>query len=136
MENAMQCSNGLISVRSRHDVTETAQRFRVAAEKAGLTIFSETDHAANASMAGLELGPTRLLIFGNPSGGTPLMQSNRMAAIDLPFKALVWQDDDGATWLTYNDPIWLAARHNIDSDDTTIRAIESGMKSLTSAATA
>jgi uncharacterized protein (DUF302 family) len=128
--------DGLISLQSKHDVAETARRFRDVAEKAGLTIFSEIDHAQNASMAGLELGPTRLLIFGNPRGGTPLMQSNRTAAIDLPFKALVWEDDNGTTWLTYNDPKWLAKRHKVDPGaNPAISAIDSGMKSLSLAAT-
>lgn len=128
--------NGLISVRSKYDAVETARRFRDAAEKAGLTIFSEIDHGQNAVTAGLALGPTLLLIFGNPRGGTPLMQLSRTAAIDLPFKALVWQDDDGVTWLTYNDPQWLAERHKIDSNaNAAIHAIDAGMKVLSSAAT-
>jgi uncharacterized protein (DUF302 family) len=132
----MQNGDGLISVQSKHDVVETARRLREVAEKAGLTIFSEIDHAQNASMAGLALGPTRLLIFGNPRGGTPLMLSNRTAAIDLPFKALVWEDDNSTTWLTYNDPQWLAKRHNIDPGaNPAISAIDSGMKSLSLAAT-
>jgi uncharacterized protein (DUF302 family) len=128
--------DGLISVQSIHSVVETARRFRDAAEKANLTIFSEIDHAQNASMAGLTLGPTRLLIFGNPRGGTPLMQSQRTAAIDLPFKAIVWEDDNGTTWLTYNDPQWLAERHNIDSGaSAAVSAIASGMRTLSLAAT-
>jgi uncharacterized protein (DUF302 family) len=133
----MQNGDGLVSVRSAHDVVETARRFRDVAEKAGLTIFSDIDHGQNAVAAGLVLKPTRLLIFGNPRGGTPLMQANRTAAIDLPFKALVWEDDNGTTWLTYNDPRWLAGRHNIDSSaDAAIQAIDSGMKKLSLAATA
>jgi uncharacterized protein (DUF302 family) len=132
----MQTGDGLISVRSKHDVVETTRRLRDAVEKAGLTVFLEIDHAQNASMAGLTLGPTRLLIFGNPRGGTPLMQSNRTAAIDLPFKALIWHDDNGATWLTYNDPQWLAKRHNIyPGTNPAISAIDSGMKGLSLAAT-
>jgi uncharacterized protein (DUF302 family) len=137
MENPMHNGNGLVTVRSTYDVAETARRFREEAEKAGLTIFSEIDHGQNAVAVGLVLKPTRLLIFGNPRGGTPLMQINRTAAIDLPFKALVWEDDDGATWLTYNDPQWLAERHNIAAGaDAAIHAIESGMKKLSLAATA
>jgi uncharacterized protein (DUF302 family) len=136
-ENHMQSRNGLVSVQSAHDVAETARRFQDAAEKAGLAIFSDIDHGQNAVEAGLALKPTRLLIFGNPRGGTPLMQANRSAAIDLPFKALVWEDDDGAVWLTYNDPRWLAARHEIGSGaDATISAIDAGMKTLTLVATA
>jgi uncharacterized protein (DUF302 family) len=129
-------NDGLISVRSKYDVGETSRRFREAAEQAGLIIFSDIDHGQNAVAAGLVLGPTRLLIFGNPRGGTPLMQLNRTAAIDLPFKALVWEDDSGATWLTYNDPRWLADRHHINAEaDGTVHAINSGMNKLSAAAT-
>jgi uncharacterized protein (DUF302 family) len=133
----MQNGNGLISVRSAHGVAETARRFRDVAEKAGLTVFADIDHSQNAVAAGLALKPTRLLIFGNPLGGTPLMQASRTAAIDLPFKALLWEDDGGTTWLTYNDPRWLAVRHDIDSGaDAAIQAIDAGMKKLSLAATA
>jgi uncharacterized protein (DUF302 family) len=132
----MHNTSGLVSLRSAYDVAETARRFRDVAEKAGLTVFSDIDHGQNAAAAGLALRPTRLLIFGNPRAGTLLMQASRAAAIDLPFKALVWEDNDGTTWLTYNDPQWLAERHGMDSGaDATIQAIDSGMKKLTLAAT-
>ena len=79
----------------------------------GLAILAHIDHAGAAAEAGMELRPTDLLIFGNPKGGTPLMQANQTMGIDLPLKALVWQDQDGKTWLGYNDPAWLcaSARH-------------------------
>jgi uncharacterized protein (DUF302 family) len=76
-----------------------------------LTVFAHIDHAAGAAAAGLELRPTDLLIFGNARGGTPLMQRVQTTGIDLPLKALVWQDAAGDTWLSYNDPAWLANRH-------------------------
>ena len=88
----------------------------------GLTVFARIDHAAGAAGAGLSLGPTELLIFGNAKGGTPLMQALQTVGIDLPLKALVWQDASGTTWLSYNDPHWLAQRHGLD--DATRAAIE------------
>jgi uncharacterized protein (DUF302 family) len=80
----------------------------------GLTVFAHVDHAAGATAAGLALNPTDLLIFGNAKGGTPLMQPVQTIGIDLPLKILVWQDAAGQTWLSYNDPHWLAKRHGID----------------------
>jgi uncharacterized protein (DUF302 family) len=128
---------GLVSSRSPHDVAETSRRFCAAARDAGLTIFAEIDHGQNATDAGLQLRSTRLIIFGNPRGGTPLMQLNQTAGIDLPFKALVWEDQHGETWLTYNDPQWLAARHQHGAAaDGVVSAISPGMKKLVSAATA
>jgi len=87
------------------------------AEKPDTPAFSAepsmVDHAKNAVSVGMALRPTELLIFGNPKGGTPLMQENQVSGIDLPVRALVWQDADGRVWLTYNDPRWLAARHGL-----------------------
>lgn len=79
----------------------------------GMTVFARIDHAAGAAEAGLPLRPTDLLIFGNAKGGTPLMQAEQAIGIDLPLKMLVWQDASGATWLSYNDPTWLAKRHGL-----------------------
>ncbi len=130
-------SDGLISIPSRHDVAETARRFRAAVQAAGLTIFAEVDHGQNAIDVGLTLRPTLLLIFGNPRGGTPLMQARQQAGIDLPFKALIWQDEAGQTWLTYNDARWIADRHGLGAViDTAVAAIIAGMEKLSSAATA
>ena len=78
-----------------------------------MEIFARIDHAAGAAAAGLDLRPTELIIFGNARGGTPLMQSVQTVGIDLPLKALVWEDASGRTWLSYNEPSWLAQRHNI-----------------------
>lgn len=80
----------------------------------GLSVFAHVDHAAGATAVGLPLRPTDLLIFGNAKGGTPLMQAAQTIGIDLPLKILVWQDAAGQTWLSYNDPHWLAKRHGID----------------------
>jgi uncharacterized protein (DUF302 family) len=86
-------------------------RLAAAATARGMAILARIDHAAAAAAVGLTLRPTAVLIFGNPKAGTPLMQAAQTIGIDLPLKALVWQDEQGKTWLGYNDPGWLAARH-------------------------
>lgn len=105
--------DGLISVASQHGPTETMQKLIAAIGESGLTVLAHIDHAAAAAKAGLTLAPTDLLVFGKAEGGTPLMQAEQTMGIDLPLKALVWQDGDGRTWLGYNDPGWLAARHGV-----------------------
>jgi uncharacterized protein (DUF302 family) len=103
--------NGLITVPSAHSVGHTIDRLESEAKQKGLTIFARIDHAAGARDAGLALRPTELLVFGNARGGTPLMQAHQTIGIDLPLKALAWEDAAGQVWLSYNDPAWLTARH-------------------------
>jgi uncharacterized protein (DUF302 family) len=112
--------DGLISVSSRYGAKETIDRLESTLRANGAAIFARIDHAAGASGAGQSLRATELLIFGNPKVGTPLMQSRQTIGIDLPLKALAWEDEAGATHLSYNDPKWLAARHGIgrEGDDT------------------
>lgn len=105
--------NGLVTIASTHSVKETIDRIEAEAKRKGLTIFARIDHAAGASGVGLPLRPTELLIFGNAKGGTPLMQAAQTIGIDLPLKALAWEDAAGKVWLSYNDPAWLAGRHGI-----------------------
>ena len=105
--------NGLIHVPSQHSVDDTVQRLEALLSEKDIKLFAVVDHSGEAAKAGLQLRPTRLLIFGNPKGGTPLMQATPSVAIDLPLKALVWQDDDGKVWLSYNDPAYLQRRHGI-----------------------
>jgi uncharacterized protein (DUF302 family) len=107
-------ADGLITIRSSHGPKETMDRLEADLKGKGLTVFAHVDHAAGATAVGLSLGPTDLLIFGNAKGGTPLMQAVQTIGIDLPLKILVWQDAAGQTWLSYNDPHWLAKRHGID----------------------
>jgi len=104
---------GLITVSSRYPARDTMDRLLAALAKRDMTVFARIDHAAGAASAGLELRPTEVVIFGNPKGGTPLMQDRQSAGIDLPLKALVWQDADGKVWLGYNDPAWIAQRHGL-----------------------
>jgi uncharacterized protein (DUF302 family) len=102
----------------------------------GLTVFVHVDHAAGAAAVGLPLRPTDLLIFGNAKGGTPLMQAQQTTGIDLPLKALVWQDSAGVTWLSYNDPHWLAQRHGLDaSTQATVEALSGALKNIAGKAT-
>jgi uncharacterized protein (DUF302 family) len=103
--------DGLVVRPSASGPDETADRLIASVSRRGLTVMARIDHAAAAAKAGLQLRPTEVLIFGNPRGGTPLMQAAQTMGIDLPLRALVWQDEAGRTWLGYNDPRWLAERH-------------------------
>ena len=109
-------SEGLVSRPSNHGMKETIDRYEAALAEGKLTVFARVDHAAGAAEAGITLRPTFLIVFGNPRGGTPLMQANQVAGIDLPLKALIWEDAGGKVWLTYNDPAWLAARHGLGAE--------------------
>lgn len=107
---------GLITVQSRAGPTETVKRLVAAITSREMAVMARIDHAAAAEKAGLKLGPTEVLLFGNPAAGTPLMQARQTAGIDLPLKALVWQDESGQTFIGYNDPHWIAARHALATD--------------------
>ena len=91
------------------------KRLEAEVKAKGLTVFAHVDHAAGAAAVDMPLRPTDLLIFGNAKGGTPLMQSVQSIGIDLPLKMLVWQDAEGVTWISYNDPAWLTSRLNLSS---------------------
>jgi uncharacterized protein (DUF302 family) len=102
----------------------------------GMTIFARIDHAAGAAKVGLPLRPTELLIFGNAKAGTPLMQSAQAVGIDLPLKALVWQDASGNTWLSYTDPAWLANRHGLGHEvDAAVSAMAAALSGVAKTAT-
>jgi len=101
---------GLVSFPSRYSAPETMQRLLAVLKKRDLSVFARIDHAANAAAVGMPLRPTEVVLFGNPKGGTALMQDQQRAGIDLPLKALVWQDAESKVWLSYNAPDWLAAR--------------------------
>jgi len=108
--------DGLITLQSRHDFATTLSRLVAALEQRDVTIFATIDHAAGAASVDRKLRPTTLVIFGNPAAGTALMQEKQTSGIDLPLKALVWEDADGTIKLTYNDPGWISARHNLGHD--------------------
>jgi uncharacterized protein (DUF302 family) len=125
---------GLVTIECSASVRDTANRLADLIVANGLRIFARVDHAGNAAEMGMELRPTELLIFGNPQGGTPLMQDCQTIGLDLPFKALVWEDEDARIWLTYNDPAWLAERHGLSSlSDSIIRTIDGGMAKMSAA---
>jgi uncharacterized protein (DUF302 family) len=105
--------DGLTTVASAHPVKETIDRLEAAVKAKGMTVFARVDHAKGARDVGLELRPTELLIFGAAKAGTPLMQAQQSIGIDLPLKALAWEDAAGQVWLSCNDPAWLAARHGV-----------------------
>jgi uncharacterized protein (DUF302 family) len=120
-----------VTVTGGWSVGETVDRLQAAVTAAGLLVFARIDHAANAAQAGMQLRPTELLIFGHPRGGTPLMQDRQTSGIDLPVKALAWQDVDGTVWLTYNRASWLAERHGLGPDsETAVEAVEAGLAKL------
>lgn len=100
---------------SKHSLQDTLRRLEAALAQRGLTIFARVDHAANAASVNLPLRPTLLMIFGNPKGGTILMQDRQSAGLDLPLKALLWEDTDGTVRLTYNAPAQIAKRHQLGS---------------------
>ena len=108
--------NGMVHLRSRYSVRDTLQRLESVLHAHGLTVFGRVDHSGEAEKVGLKMPPTQLLIFGSPKAGTPLMVASPTLAIDLPLKALAWEDADGTIWLSYNDPQYLKQRHGVPDD--------------------
>lgn len=108
--------NGLTQVSSPYSVDETLRRFQSVLAGKGLQVFALIDHSSEAEKVGLKLRPTKLLIFGSPKAGTPLMVASPTLAIDLPLKVLLWQDDEGKVWITYNSPDYLQERHGVPED--------------------
>jgi uncharacterized protein (DUF302 family) len=128
--------DGLITKRGSFGPEETMKRLEAEIKARGLTVFAHVDHAAGAAAVGMQLRPTDLLIFGNAKGGTPLMQSVQSIGVDLPLKMLVSQDADGATWVSYNDPAWLAHRHGLDdSTKTTVNTLTAALNAIATKAT-
>lgn len=108
-------ANGLVVLKSPHTSKDTMDRLESQLKQKGMTIFARIDHAAGAARVGKTLRPTEVLVFGNPAGGTPFMECAQTVGIDLPLKALVWEDTTGQVWLGYNDPSYLAQRHDVAS---------------------
>jgi uncharacterized protein (DUF302 family) len=129
-------AEGLITIKSSFGPEETMSRLEAEVKAKGMTVFAHVDHAAGAAAVGLPLRPTDLLIFGAAKGGTPLMQAVQSIGIDLPLKALVWQDASGTTWLSYNDPAYLAHRHGLDETaNATVTAMSGALKAIAAKAT-
>ena len=104
-------ADGLVAVKSPHSPKDTMDRIEMVVKQKGMTVFAKIDHAAGAVKIGKTIRPTEVLIFGNPQGGTPFIECSQTVGIDLPLKALVWEDASGQVWLGYNDPVFLATRH-------------------------
>ena len=109
-------NDGIITIPSNHSVEETLEKLKAILQSRGITLFALIDHSGEAAKAGMEMRPTKLLIFGNPKGGTPVMLAAPSSAIDLPLKILIWEDAQGKVWVTYNGPMYLQERHNIPTE--------------------
>jgi uncharacterized protein (DUF302 family) len=127
--------NGLITLPSAFGAKETIDRLVSEVKAKGMAVFARVDHAAGATAAGLTLRPTELLIFGNAKGGTPLMQAKQTIGIDLPLKALAWEDAGGKVWLSYNEPEWLARRHGEAALQDVTGRLAAALAAVTKAAT-
>lgn len=128
-------ATGIVRLESAYGVSETGDRLEAILQERGLTLFARIDHAAGAASVEMALSPTELIIFGNPVVGTPLMQCQQSVAIDLPQKALIWEDEDGRVWLGYNDPAYLQTRHQIAGCDEILERISDVLSTLATAAT-
>jgi uncharacterized protein (DUF302 family) len=129
-------ADGLTTIPSVYGAKETADRLEAEIRAKGMVVFARIDRAAGAAQAGLPLRPTEVLVFGNAKAGTPLMQAEQAIGIDLPLKALVWQDANGKVWLSYNEPSWLAKRHGLPAGtEATIDTMADGLSGLARKAT-
>jgi uncharacterized protein (DUF302 family) len=113
----MQAGDGIISTLSRYSVPETLEKLKAVLNAKGITVFALIDHSGEAAKVGMKMHPTQLLIFGNPKAGTPIMVAAPPSAIDLPLKALAWEDSDGKVWLSYNDPAYLKRRFSLSDEE-------------------
>lgn len=127
--------DGLVHVKSAHDVKTTADRLEKVLDAKGMTLFNRIDHAAGAKKVGRQLRPTELVIFGNPKVGSPLMACRQTVGIDLPQKALIWQDETGQTWLSYNRPTYLQSRHQVDGCGDVFAKVSKALGNFAKAAT-
>jgi len=132
---AVYAGEGLVNVKSAHSVKETVDRLVSLLHDKDMTVFIRIDHAAGAKKVGEQLRPTEVIIFGNPKVGTPFMRCGQSVAIDLPQKALIWEDEAGQVWFTYNDPRYLADRHKITGCEEVIAKITKALESFAGGAT-
>jgi uncharacterized protein (DUF302 family) len=126
---------GLVTLPSAHSAAETVERLKALLAKKGIYLFAHIDHAAEAQKVGLRLRPTQVLIFGNPQAGTPLMQSQQTIGLDLPLRALIWEDEAGKTWLTYHPLSFLAQVHQVLDREEAVNPLDAGLAALARAAT-
>ena len=124
-----------VQVKSNHSVADTTARLEAVLLEKGMNVFARIDHAAGAAKADMELSPTELVIFGNPKVGTPLLKCGPTIALDLPQKALIWEDQDGQVWLAYNRPEYLAERHKLEGCDEVLGKVSKALAAFADAAT-
>jgi len=127
-------ADGVINVLSHHSVEKTAMTLKTILSKKGMTIFNTVKHSESAHKIGIDINPTQLIIFGNPKIGSHLMKCSPTVGIDLPQKALVWQDNAKKVWISYNDPSFLKQRHNIKGCDKILTKVTGALKKITAAA--
>src|SRR6516165_395153 len=132
--NSLVNKHGLTTAPSGFGPKETMDRLENEIRAHGLNVFARIDHAAGAAEVGLTLRPTELIIFGNARGGTPLMQSAQTAGIDLPLKTLVWEDATGKTWISYNQPSWIAQRHGVANAEPIVAKMAALLSAIANAA--
>jgi uncharacterized protein (DUF302 family) len=125
----------LVTLSSAHGARETVERLKALLEQKGIEIFAHVDHAAGARKVGLALRPTEVLVFGNPKAGTPLMQARQTIGLDLPLRVLVWEDEAGKVWLSYQRVEELARRHQVAGLDGAVKGLDDGLAALARAAT-
>jgi uncharacterized protein (DUF302 family) len=129
-------ATGLVTLPSRHSAAETLARLEAALQAKGVTVYARIDHAAGAAQAGMMLRPTMLLVFGNAAAGTPVMQADQRVGLDLPLKALIWEDEAQKVWLTYRDPAWLETEYGLGaSRASAVRNLAAALAALARAAT-
>ncbi|MEX1226878.1 MAG: DUF302 domain-containing protein [Marinobacter sp.] len=126
--------NGLVMTQSKHSVSDTGDKLVSVIEDKGMKVFARVNHAEGAKSADLELRPTEVVIFGNPKVGTPLMLCSQSVAIDLPQKMLIWEDEAGDVWLAYNNPDYLAERHDIEGCDEVLGKVSTALGNFAAAA--
>lgn len=127
--------NGMVNIKSTHDVTTTSDRLEAALNSKGMTVFTRINHTEGAQNVGMQLRPTELIIFGNPKIGTKLMQCTQSAGIDLPQKALIWEDKDGQVWFSYNAPEYLSMRHNLSECNEVANKVSAALANFAKTAT-
>jgi uncharacterized protein (DUF302 family) len=136
MNPADPANDDLVTLPSAHGATETVARLKALLARKGIELFAHIDHAAGTEKVGLPLRPTQVLILGNPKAGTPLMQARQTVGLDLPLRALVWEDKEGKAWLTYRRVQDLTRQHKVTGRDEAVQALDDGLDALARAATA
>ncbi len=131
----VQADDGLVRLKSASSVAETADKLETVLKAKGMTVFTRINHTKGAESVGLSLRPTEVVVFGNPKIGTLLMNCSPQVAIDLPQKALIQEDDKGQVWLSYNDPQYLAERHNIQGCDQPLKKVSGALNAFAQKAT-